>query len=359
MSLKYLRVKSKQQAKAGKAKRATKNTDEALRFGGVISNQRSYQDVGVMMADHELLLNGVGDDDDIFVYTGGEQQVPRDVKRVRIAENIDTIPAWTFRNCQQLIEVEGHNKLKKIKRLAFYWCTSLRTVTKMTGVIEIEYYAFCGCSALSDLEFDKLEIIGIAAFAYCDSLESVNMPSIGRVGRVAFQYCDAAFQDCIALRRIAIPLKDNLSIDNHTFSSCENLSRVDALAGGMYRTISSLHMESWRDGMVEEIDSINQTLPSIRAIEKADAIQQWVNRVLQRMEHYKSEHQILLKEVMALLEMALWKAKLLNEMDEKKCNVDVVANTTELDTEAARKEHRVTCGANIVIKNVLPFLALK
>ena len=30
-------------------------------------------------------------DDVVFVYTGGEQQVPRDVKRVRIAENVDTI----------------------------------------------------------------------------------------------------------------------------------------------------------------------------------------------------------------------------------------------------------------------------
>ena len=31
----------------------------------------------------------------------------------------------------------------------------------------------------------------------------------------------------------------------------------------------------------------------------------------------------------------------------------------KIDKENARKEHRVTCGANIVMKNVLPFLALK
>ena len=35
--------------------------------------------------------------------------------------------------------------------------------------------------------------------------------------------------------------------------------------------------------------------------------------VLSRMDHYKSEHQTLLKEAMTLLELALWKAKLLNE----------------------------------------------
>ena len=58
------------------------------------------------MADHAA-------GDDIFVYTGGEQEVPHDVKRVRIAENDDTVPQDAFRECMQLIEVEGHNKLKK------------------------------------------------------------------------------------------------------------------------------------------------------------------------------------------------------------------------------------------------------
>jgi hypothetical protein len=63
-----------------------------------------------MMADNQLLNDnhdGVGGGEDIFVYVGGEQEVPRGVKRVRIAENIDTIPAWRFQGCGQLIEVEG------------------------------------------------------------------------------------------------------------------------------------------------------------------------------------------------------------------------------------------------------------
>jgi hypothetical protein len=77
------------------------------------------------------------------------------------------------------------------------------------------------------------------------------------------------------------------------------------------------------------------------------------------MEHYKTEHQVLVKKAMTLLELALWKAKLLNETYEKKCNVNEVTKEARSDDEAARKEHRVTCGASIVIKNVLPFLALK
>ena len=256
-----------------------------------------------MMADDNQLLNnnnGVGGDD-VFVYTGGEQEVPRDVIRVRIAENVDTIPARTFQGCEELIEVEGHKKIKKIEEDAFGHCSSLRTLTKMAGVKEIEVCAFLWCHALIELEFDKLEIIGHGAFASCSSMSSINMPSIRRVGGSAFAHCTAltdvvfgqdlerieefAFDNCTALRSIAIPLKDNLIIGNHAFKRCENLSRVDILSGGIHETISSLHMESWRDEMEDEmedeIDSINRTLPN--TTEKTAAIQEWITRVLDRM----------------------------------------------------------------------------
>ncbi len=48
-----------------------------------------------------------------------------------------------------------------------------------------------------------------------------------------------------------------------------------------------------------------------------------------------------------------------HEADEKKRNVSEVTKRVKIDAEAARKAHRVTCGASIVIKNVLPFLVLK
>ena len=111
--------------------------------------------------------------------------------------------------------------------------------------------------------------------------------------------------------------------------------------------------------MKGEIDRINQTLPNDQSRDKTQAIQQWITRVLSRMDHYKSEHEVLVKEAMALLELALWKAKLLNEANEKKRIVNEVTKKAKIDAKAARKEHRVTCGASIVIKNVLPFLTLK
>jgi hypothetical protein len=333
----------------------------------------------ILMADNQLLNDNndgvLGGGDDVFVYTGGDQQVPFDVRRLRIAENIDIILAETFQHCAQLIEVEGHNKLKKIKRLAFLNCPSLRRVRNMQGVIEVEKWAFSGCSALSDIDFDKLEIIGNVAFLSCYSLKPINMSSIRILEPGAFNGCKKltgaafggklerieqnVFFGCTALRRIVIPLKDNLIIHNDAFDGCHNLSRVDTLAGGIHETIFSLHMESWRNEMMDEIDRINQTLPNTHSFGKTAAIQQWLERVLQRMEHYRTEHRMLLKEAMTLLELALWKGKLLNEADEKMCHVDFEAKKARIGADAAKEEHRVTCGASIVIKNVLPFLALE
>jgi hypothetical protein len=142
------------------------------------------------MANNHQELVDVGDDD-IFVYTGGEQRVPRDVRRAKIDESIDTIPRDAFVDCTQLIEVEGHNKLMKIEEDAFMRCRRLRRLTKMNGVIEIERWAFGGCNALSDVDFDKLEIIGSYAFDNCNSLRSINMTSVRRVEEYAFQYCKA------------------------------------------------------------------------------------------------------------------------------------------------------------------------
>jgi hypothetical protein len=311
------------------------------------------------MAD--ALLNGDG----IFVYTGG--RAPRDVRRAKIDESIDTIPANAFRDCEQLIEVEGHKKIKKIERSALNGCRSLRRVMNMNGIVEIEKYAFFDCNALRDVDFDKLEIIGYGAFMYCRSLRSINLPSIRRVGDSAFRGCtaltDAVFGEDLEriegnafyksfLRRIAIPLKDNMIVWEDGFVTCRNLSNVDVV-GVIHETISSLHMESWKDTMKEEIDRINQTLPGIPASEKTKAIQQWIRSVIGRMEHYKTEHRLLVKEASTLLELALWKANL----DENDVDLEGV-RATRRKVKRARKERCITSGAGIIIKNVLPFLEL-
>ena len=92
----------------------------------------------------------------------------------------------------------------------------------------------------------------------------------------------------------------------------------------------------------------------------SSTINQWLTRVLSRMEYYKTEHRILLKEAMTLLELALWKANLHeNAADDASAAAQEGVRVTRGLRKRKRNDRYITSGASIVIKNVLPFLALK
>ena len=245
---------------------------------------------------------------------------------------------------------------------------------------EIGDRAFCYCFNLSNVEFgDKLETIGRDAFYSCLRLTSIKSLSVRTIGRNAFTQCQQLedvefgsgleaidgypFGNCHRLQRIVLPLKDNLfSIDpyNHRcdqFDDCHNLATVDIVgAVAINKTIISLLLETWRDNMFQVIDRINRQLPRTHPYDKAETIRQWIRSVINRMNHYKAEHKGLLKEHMTLLELAVWKAKI----DEKKDNFlqKLQAKRAKIDEESSRKEKCITSGADIIIKNVLPFLKL-
>jgi len=255
---------------------------------------------------------------------------------------------------------------------------------KLSSVSVIEENAFYECWALEDVEFgDKLEIIGNNSFNDNNRLTTIKLPKVRVIGHYAFAAClkltevelpkdletigECAFSECPRLRRIAFPLKDNL-LGDYVFDYCEDLSQVD-LVGGIHKTISSFLLESWRNEMNDDIDRINQVLPNTLANDKTATIQQWMERVMRRIEHYKSEHYALLKEDMTQLELALWKANLNENGDEEishhcallKNDMTLLQLSywkTKFDKElvVARQKSRVKCGANIIIPHVLSFL---
>eukprot|EP00984_Skeletonema_dohrnii_P013284 scaffold5477_cov75-Skeletonema_dohrnii-CCMP3373.AAC.5 len=323
---------------------------------------------------------------DVFVYRGG--RAPLDVTRARIDKSVEEIEDGAFGDCKHLVQVETHDGIRKVGRSAFIRCGSLTSID-LRSAIEIGLYAFYGCENLTDVEFgDKLETIGTCAFYECTSLELLNLTSIITVRAGAFHSCKAltsiefserldtieqnAFRYCKRLRRIAIPLKRDLFTfdrqwqEYNQFDNCDLLTTVDHVGGAHNKTISSLHMESWRIEMIAEINRINKDLPNTPVHEKTAntpvhektaAIKQWVDSVIDKIDHYKAEHHRYVKEAVTLLELALWKAKLAeieeNAAERKTKTVNII------DAESVRKEKRITCGAGTVIKNVLPFLQLE
>ena len=318
------------------------------------------------MADH-------ADDDfdgDIFIYRGG--RAPQHITHARIDKSLDEIENNAFWRCENLVQVDTHDGIRRVGKLAFYCCTSLRQIN-LKSAVEIDQYAFCNCDNLESAEFGvRLETMGKFAFDRCTSLTHLKLPSIITIGWGAFDSCERlivfecserletigkfALNECERLQRIAVPMKRDLFEYDDTwrkydqFDGCRQLTTVD-IVGGIHETVASLHMESWRTEMSAEIDRINQVIPNTSAYGKTHVIRRWMNSVIDKMEHYKAEHYRHMKEGITLLELALWKAKLC-EKDERK------TKKAKIDAESARKERRITCGADLVIKNVLPFLQL-
>ncbi len=320
-----------------------------------------------------------------FVYLGGEQEVPFGVTHAIIDPSVTIVRRRAFYKRRRLVSVIFHDGVEIIEREAFYECEYLGGRIKLLGVREIRQRAFDGCFNLSDVEFgDRLETIGELAFGVC-YFRSIKMPSVRTTEDFAFAHCTQltevefgidlerigpnSFANCPQLQRVAIPLKDNLfPLDTREhrymqFDGCGNLTMVELVgAEGIHKTISSLLMESWRDEMNQEIDRINQELPNNHAsFTKANRIQQWIRTVIDRMEHYKAEHNRLLREHMAQLELAIWKAKLEEEDEDEEVDdstLQVQTKRAKIDVGNAREEKRITSGADIIIKNVLPFLKL-
>ena len=311
-----------------------------------------------------MMAEALDDDDDIFVYMGGNQQVPDEVRRARIHISVKIIRARAFYNRRNLISVEFHDGVEIIEHRAFK-CCRLQSI-KLLGVKIIKQKAFSNCTRLTAVEFgNKLETIEQQAFIGT-GLRKLRMPSVTTVERWAFAHCDElsdvefgeelrklqeAFHRCNNLERIALPLKGDM-IEGFVFTT-RKLETVD-LVGGFHQTIGTLHLESWRNEMMDEINRINP-LPTITAVGKTQVIRQWMERVIRQLDHYKAEHQQILKEATTLLELALWKANL----DVKEGRLMGEGVRTVGKVESSRDEIRYTSGADIVIKNVLPFLALK
>ena len=317
------------------------------------------------------------EDGDIYIYRGG--RAPQHVTHVLIDKSLDEIEDNAFSNCEHLVQVDTHDGLRRVGQQAFCTCTSLRRIN-LKSVIKIDDWALEGCENLESVEFgDRLRSIGTGAFDGCITLTHIQLPSIATIGNHAFSYSERltdiefseqletlgtrAFYCCELLQRIAVPLKRDLFVfdDHHNaqeynqFGYCDQLTKVD-LVGGIHETVASLHMESWTTEMITEIDRINQVLPNTSRSEKTNEIRQWTELVIDKIDHYKAEHYRYVKEGITLLELALWKAKLGEKEDE---HAERQTKQVQVDAESYRRDKRITCSADMVIKNVLPFLQLE
>ena len=262
-----------------------------------------------------------------YVYTG-EDLPPRGATHVSIDKSITAIPSELFWEHPNIMELICHIGVKKIQRQAFENCPRLKRLV-IPGVEEVEEDAFCACKAIEHVECDRLKIIRRLAFSDCESLNSIDLPSAMIVEEGAFAYCEALIDVTFGknlesidenafshtcLYQITIPLKNGLFTHDDVFMGSEDLDQVRLIEEAIiHETVEALVLDEWKSDMNEEIESINQTLPSAYARgfeycigdenggEKTRVVRDWIGRVLRKIIYYKVEYYRLLSLAAAAL----------------------------------------------------------
>eukprot|EP00984_Skeletonema_dohrnii_P018931 scaffold8973_cov75-Skeletonema_dohrnii-CCMP3373.AAC.3 len=255
-------------------------------------------------------------EEEYYIFTGGA--VPRHVTRVCIDESITVIPARAFYRHQNITELNCHIGVKKVEEYAFHMCPSLWRVI-IPGVKEVKTNSFRSCVALTGNNWRVyicwLQIFEMhqpamrqdlegSVFRYCKALTNV---IFGKELETIGSYI------CISLERITIPLKDGMITRDNVFQGCGILKHVDLVGGEHDETITALLLEEWKNDMNEEIDSINQILPTTPAGNvyfqdvggKAREVRLWIRSVLHKIIQYKAQHQSYLDEAATTLQLAL------------------------------------------------------
>lgn len=174
------------------------------------------------------------------------------ITEVEFVDGLTEIPDGIFEGVDIFESLTLPSSVKRIGKNAFKGCTRLEYID-MFHFEEIDDYAFCGCTSLSEAMFGKeLKRVGAHAFEGCASLNEVTSYSFYEEGYelILGEY---AFAECKAITSVELDMYDQVEFSAHCFENCTNLTRVScylnvigdyALAGTSIFSLDPMHLES-------------------------------------------------------------------------------------------------------------------
>ncbi|MDO4544060.1 MAG: leucine-rich repeat protein [Clostridia bacterium] len=101
----------------------------------------------------------------------------RAIKSYTVPDGTETIGAYAFSDCNNLIEIEMGDSVETISSCAFESCKNLARITIGNGVTSIGHSTFRDCAALESLELpDGVEFLGEGIITGCDKLTTIEIP---------------------------------------------------------------------------------------------------------------------------------------------------------------------------------------
>jgi len=205
--------------------------------------------------------------------------------------SIKTIGFAAFLNCQSLESIILPSTLTKIGDSAFGGCTKLRMVVLNEGLKTIDRYAFSGC----------------------ESIQSITLPStVTKIGKYAFE-------DCESLSEIVILNEsDRHGIIKQVMIACTSRRKRSLVLNfpGLSKRLEYIKISRWLDDINDKIDAIPQIVRRdsggflVSTRDRGNRVdwkplKQSFDKIYQLILYYE------LKEAASLLELALWKAKMI------------------------------------------------
>ena len=109
--------------------------------------------------------------------------------------------------------------------------------------------------------------------------------------------------------------------------------------------INTIGLKQWRDNVINMVMGPKFTMPY--DVKEGN----WLDDIRSKLILYEAEYHRL-KEATSLLELVLWR----NEIGKSKSDDGRKSRKRKFEEPDSRSQCRVSCGADIIIRNVLPYL---
>lgn len=242
-----------------------------------------------------------------------------------------------FVNCTKLEHVELSEGLEDIGTDAFLDCKLLNRINVPSTVKVIRERTFRGCVELVHVELeDGLEQIMDCAFECCMSLEVVKVPkSVTHINPQAFQHCQSLIE--VKFYEEVEVLVREASIQNWWKHGVSELSLITYSLLAEHRIpelLGMLKVLKWH----LEIHTMLKRIPAI----ESHSLNQYLHSIHLKVSAYEG-----VKDVATVLELAIWKSKMIEQYGQ---------TIGGHSCSATKMGCRIKCGATVIIPNVLSFL---